>query len=154
MQRNGVTTKGKSGKWTSFREGRGGILGISAKDSQDMIDRVGAGFAFNALIRFQKASGLPLAVIADILQIPPRTLARRRAGGRLSSLESDRLLRFAALFERAVSLFEGDVAAARAWLTRPVRALGYQQPLSYAKTEIGAREVEHVIGRLEHGVFM
>ena len=26
-------------------------------------------------------------------------------------------------------------------------------PLEYAETEVGAREVEHLLGRIEHGVF-
>jgi len=52
-----------------------------------------------------------------------------------------------------MDLFEGDVAAVHRWLTRPNRALGYVPPLSYAKTEVGAREVEDLIMRLEHGIF-
>jgi uncharacterized protein (DUF2384 family) len=26
-------------------------------------------------------------------------------------------------------------------------------PLEYAETELGAREVEHLLGRIEHGVY-
>ena len=138
---------------TSPGNPRDSLLGIPVKNTSDMIQRVRVGFGFAALLRFEKMSGLPKHGIADVLQIPPRTLARRRASGRLSPQESERLLRLAALFQKAVVLFEGDVERARAWFTRPVRALGYEEPLNYAKTELGAREVEHVIGRLEHGVF-
>jgi uncharacterized protein (DUF2384 family) len=35
----------------------------------------------------------------------------------------------------------------------PQRALGGAVPLEIAKTEVGAREVEQIIGRLEQGVF-
>ena len=35
----------------------------------------------------------------------------------------------------------------------PQRALGGAIPLDIAKTEVGAREVEQIIGRLEQGVF-
>ena len=38
--------------------------------------------------------------------------------------ESERLLRISAVFEDAVDLFEGDVAAAVNWLTTPRKALG------------------------------
>ena len=31
--------------------------------------------------------------------------------------------------------------------------LGDVSPLEYAKTEVGAREVENLLGRIEHGVF-
>ncbi len=118
-----------------------------------MVRRVEAGFGFNALVRFQKNSGFPLATIAQLLQIPPRTLARRKSTGRLAPQESERLLRVANLFANAVDLFEGDVAGARAWFSRRNRALGYETPLSFARTEVGAREVEDLIHRLEYGVF-
>jgi uncharacterized protein (DUF2384 family) len=39
------------------------------------------------------------------------------------------------------------------WLRSPNRALGGESPLALSKTEVGAREVENLIGRLEHGVF-
>jgi putative toxin-antitoxin system antitoxin component (TIGR02293 family) len=73
--------------------------------------------------------------------------------GRFAPDESERLLRVSTVFEKAVELFEGDVAGAVTWLTSPRRALGYQTPLAYSRTELGAREVENLIGRLEHGVF-
>lgn len=67
--------------------------------------------------------------------------------------ESERLLRLSSVFEKAVELFEGDVAAAVNWLVSPRKALGDHTPLEYSRTELGAREVEGLIGRLEHGVF-
>jgi putative toxin-antitoxin system antitoxin component (TIGR02293 family) len=63
------------------------------------------------------------------------------------------LLRVSSLFEKSVDLFEGDVAAAVNWLTSPKKALNRQTPLLYARTEVGAREVEDLIGRLDHGIF-
>jgi len=153
MPHNLVITDSKKGKWAASRGKGGNMLGMPAQDTGEMIRRIDLGFGFNALLRFAKMSGLPMADIAEMLQIPPRTLARRRANGRLQAQESERLLRLAALFEKAVDLFEGDVAGARAWFTRPVRGLDYQQPLRYARTEVGAREVEELIARLEYGIF-
>jgi putative toxin-antitoxin system antitoxin component (TIGR02293 family) len=39
------------------------------------------------------------------------------------------------------------------WLKSPQKALGGKTPLEYSDTEPGAREVEDLLGRLEHGVF-
>ncbi len=72
--------------------------------------------------------------------------------GRLAPDESERLLRVSMLFEKAVDLFDGDVAEATRWLRSPQRGLGGPSPLEFARTEVGAREVENLIGRLEHGV--
>jgi putative toxin-antitoxin system antitoxin component (TIGR02293 family) len=114
---------------------------------------VKAGFPYSALVRFQKATALSWNTIADLIQIPIRTMARRQTQGRLRPDESDRLLRASTLFEKAVELFEGDAKAATRWLQAPQRAFGGQIPLDLASTEIGTRQVEHLIGRLEHGVF-
>jgi putative toxin-antitoxin system antitoxin component (TIGR02293 family) len=38
-------------------------------------------------------------------------------------------------------------------LNRPNKELGDESPLDFTRTEIGARDVEDLIGRLEHGVF-
>jgi len=105
------------------------------------------------MMRFHKASGLAIGRIADLVGIPPRTLMRRKAAGRLRSDESERLLRVARVFEQAVELFEGDTDAARRWLITARKELDEHAPLEYARTEIGAREVEDLMGRLEHGVF-
>ena len=94
-----------------------------------------------------------LSKLAATIGIPERTLARRKVSRRLTPNESERLLRISAIFEDAVDLFEGDVAAAVNWLSTPRKALGDRAPLAYARTEPGAREVENLIGRLEHGIF-
>lgn len=96
---------------------------------------------------------MPVTTLASVIGIPGRTLARRKASGKLAPEESERLLRISNLFEKCVELFEGDVTAAVNWLTSPKKALDNHPPLLYARTELGAREVEELIGRLEHGVF-
>lgn len=82
----------------------------------------------------------------------PRTLARRREEARLHPEESDRLIRAARVFSRALDLFGGDLPSARGWFLRPQPALGGATPLDYAASELGSREVENLIGRLEHGI--
>jgi putative toxin-antitoxin system antitoxin component (TIGR02293 family) len=62
------------------------------------------------------------------------------------------LLRLSRLFERAVSLYDGDRDEARQWLETPIPALDDEPPLELARTEPGAREVDDLIGRIEHGV--
>ena len=52
-----------------------------------------------------------------------------------------------------MDLFEDDLAASVRWLTSPKKALDNEQPIQYARTELGAREVENLLGRLEYGVF-
>ncbi len=91
--------------------------------------------------------------IAHLVQIAPRTLARRKQEGTLKPDESERVDRIDRIYRLATELFEGDKAQAVTWLKQPNRGLADRPPLDFARIEIGAREVENLIGRLEHGVF-
>jgi len=132
---------------------RGASLGLTATRTDDLVSRIERGLPFRVLESLTALSGLPVTLIASVGGIPERTLARRKVAGRFVPEESERLLRISTVFEKAVDLFEGDVAGAVTWLTLPKKALGYQTPLRYSRTELGAREVENLIGRLDHGVF-
>lgn len=85
------------------------------------------------------------------LGLSKQTYARRRKQGRLSAMESDRVVRYAELLHRAVE-FLGDNDAAARWLGTPSVALDGETPLDHATTEFGARDVLRLIGRLEHGI--
>ncbi|MES2995853.1 MAG: antitoxin Xre/MbcA/ParS toxin-binding domain-containing protein [Verrucomicrobiota bacterium] len=80
------------------------------------------------------------------------TLHRRKKSGHLDRTESDRLVRYARLFNKAEHAL-GNAARARSWLAAPAVSFGNESPLDFADTEIGAREVEALLGRIEHGVF-
>ena len=96
---------------------------------------------------------LPWDELADLVGIAPRTLSRREREGRLRPDESDRVFRAAEIFDLTVDLFDGDVPAAMDWLETPQTGLGGEIPLRLATTGFGARAVENLIGRLQHGVF-
>ena len=87
------------------------------------------------------------------MRLPQSTLARQKKIGQLTSDQSERLVRLARVMEMAFDLFEGDKEAARRWFKAPRETLGGNTPLDMVSTEIGAREVENLIERLEDGVF-
>lgn len=128
------------------------FLGFKRCDTPNLQERLLSGFNYGAFQKLQDELGLNTSELGELIQIRPRTLARRRNQGRLLPAESDRLLRAARVFGLALELFEGDRDATRRWLASPSRALGGSSPLVLARTGIGAREVERLIGRLEHGV--
>ncbi|HPB76739.1 MAG TPA: DUF2384 domain-containing protein [Chromatiaceae bacterium] len=115
-------------------------------------ERVYAGLPFAELEALRGPLGISLQELATLAGIPVRTLARRRQAGRLERLESERVLRIERLLALATEMLR-DTKLARDWLTTPKVALGGHSPLAYADTEVGAREVEQLIGRLRHGVF-
>ncbi|MCX6026476.1 MAG: DUF2384 domain-containing protein [Chloroflexi bacterium] len=127
-------------------------IGLRVSDTQDLIHRVEQGFSYQAFEKMRGLLDLSASELTMLLQIPQRTLTRRRQAGKFAPDESERILRLSRVLDAAVELFEGDRRAAVEWLQSPNRAIGGEAPLEMARTEIGAREVESVIGRLEHGV--
>lgn len=128
-------------------------LGVEPSELSSALKAVERGFAFSAVRRLQKATALSLREVGELIRVAPRTMVRRRETGRLEPAESDRLLRVARVVDAATRLFDGDENEAREWLLRPLEALSGARPVDLMKTEVGSREVEALIGRLEHGVF-
>jgi putative toxin-antitoxin system antitoxin component (TIGR02293 family) len=153
LDRPGGASRPSSSRQSLRFRFRGSALGLTATNATELIQQLERGFPFKTLQALESRSGLALSRLAVVIGIPERTLARRKVSRRLTPEESERLLRISAIFEDAVDLFEGDVPAAVNWLTTPRKALGDRPPLAYARTEPGAREVENLIGRLEHGIF-
>jgi putative toxin-antitoxin system antitoxin component (TIGR02293 family) len=128
------------------------LLGLRAYDPVRIYATVREGIPYSAFEHARRNTGFATDRLAAVTRIPMRTLARRKVQGRFDPDESDRLVRFSRLFGRALELFEGDVDAAREWLSTPQQALGNIAPLDLGATDIGATEVERLIGRLEYGV--
>jgi putative toxin-antitoxin system antitoxin component (TIGR02293 family) len=116
------------------------------------IQRIHAGLSFRAVESLQKALDVPLEKVASVLGMSRATLHRRKIQGKIDKEESEKLVRFQRLLKKAEDVF-GDAASAREWLTHKQTGLGYAVPLDFAKTEIGAREVENLLGRIEYGVY-
>jgi len=128
------------------------LLGLRTYETALLHSRVREGLSYEAFERLRQVLDLSASRAAEFLQIPPRTLARRREAKRFAPEESDRLIRLSRLVGLALQLFEGDLEGMRAWLITRHAALAHQAPLEFATTEVGAREVENLIGRLEHGI--
>jgi putative toxin-antitoxin system antitoxin component (TIGR02293 family) len=122
-------------------------------DIASLIGLLLSGLPWSSVTNFVQNSGFSPSEVAHFVRVPERTFARRRESGFLEPAESERLLRLADVFARALRLFDGDRDAARRWLTSPVKGLGNSKPIDYAQTELGASEVRNLMGRLEHGVF-
>jgi putative toxin-antitoxin system antitoxin component (TIGR02293 family) len=127
-------------------------VSAKAKHPHELIRRIQRGLSFSELKALQDSIDMPFEQLAAKLSISRSTLQRRKVDGRLSPAESDKLMRFSRLLEHATNVF-GDIDKARAWLKFPQRGLGGAVPLDYAETEIGAREVDNLLGRIDYGVY-
>lgn len=90
--------------------------------------------------------------VLQVLAIPERTLARRKAAGDLRQDETDRIIRLLRLKGQVESMFHGDSARAARWMTSRSPALGGHTPLEAAATERGASRVTSLVGQTMHGI--
>jgi len=111
-----------------------------AKHPTELIRRIQKGLSFSELKALQDSIDMPFEQLAAKLSISRSTLHRHK------------VMRFARLLEHATDVF-GDIDKARAWLKHPQYGLGGAAPLDYAETEIGAREVDNLLGRIDYGVY-
>lgn len=126
------------------------VLGRRLQRESDLQAAIREGFPQQVIVELMEAAGLSIKELAAALDLSPRSLQRRRREGRLARYESDRIYRLARLVALAKSSLGSRETAAR-WLRRPNRALGGQAPLAVIDTEIGARAVENVLGRIAYG---
>jgi putative toxin-antitoxin system antitoxin component (TIGR02293 family) len=117
-----------------------------------LIQSLKAGLPVRELDELRSNLDLPMERLVPMLGISKATLHRRKLAGRLDAAESDRVVRFARLLGRAATVME-SIENGRRWLASPQVGLGGAVPLKYAETEVGAREVENLLGRIEYGVY-
>ena len=87
------------------------------------------------------------------LVVPKRTLARRKAANELLTVEeTDKALRLERIAVQAERVF-GDADKAHRWLRKAKREIKGETPLAWLASEAGARVVEEMLFRIEHGIF-
>ena len=125
-------------------------LGRALTTDSDLREAIREGFPPAVVEELMDASGLTLKELADSLDLSARSLQRRRRSGRLARFESDRLYRLARIVALALQNLGSRERATR-WLKRGNRALGGLAPIAAIDTELGARQVESVLGRIAYG---
>jgi putative toxin-antitoxin system antitoxin component (TIGR02293 family) len=130
----------------------GQSLGVRPKSREHEINILKRGLPVSSFEKLHKGMDISSVDLARATNIAIRTLHRRRKQGHFQTDESERLLRLGVLFDKAIEVL-GSVDAARDWMKTPQKPLSGKTPLEYSDTEPGAREVEDLLGRIEHGVF-
>ncbi|MDQ6707201.1 MAG: DUF2384 domain-containing protein [Acidobacteriota bacterium] len=125
-------------------------MGRPLHSNEDLSEAIREGFPPEVLEQLMQSAALTLKELAESLNLSARSLQRRRAAGRLAPFESDRVYRLARILALGEH-FLGDHDKAVRWMKRPNRALGGVAPLAAIDTELGARTVENVLGRIAFG---
>ncbi len=130
------------------------MLGLrtEVRSGLEMLPLVRKGLPYRSIENVAREMDLSVDETAQSLGLARRTLARRKTLRVLDPAESERVVRLAGTLAHATEVL-GSREKARQWLRAPNRALGGESPLSLLDTEIGARAVDDVLVRIEHGVF-
>jgi len=136
-------------KWHIF-----GATGHAQKNFNpgDVIKFVNMGLPIAELEDLRAGYDLPMEKLVSRIGLSKTTLHRRKDTGRLDAGMSDRVVRFARLLGKAGSVL-GSTENGRRWLMSEQLGLGGAVPLDYAGTEVGAREVEDLLTRIDYGVY-
>lgn len=126
-------------------------LGFADNSQLKLMAIVRAGLPYQSVESVGDKLELTDEAISTAIAISRRTLIRRKTEGKLSSDESDRLLRLARVASMAIETL-GNAGKASHWLKQPNRALGNQTPLSMMDNDIGVRQVESVLDHIEYGL--
>jgi len=97
------------------------------------------------------ATGTLTATELEHVVLPRKTLAHRRKLGSLTPEQADRLLRVRRILNMAADTF-GSSDKAGIWLRRANAILSGERPLDLLDTDAGTRMVEHLLGRIDHGI--
>ncbi|MGH7564259.1 MAG: type II RES/Xre toxin-antitoxin system antitoxin [Gemmatimonadota bacterium] len=117
----------------------------------DLAQAIHGGLPVGAVDRVLEAGLLEPAELYELV-IPRRTLGHRRKQRTLTPEQSDRLARVVRVLLRAEEALDDPEKAAR-WMRGANRALAGSRPIDLLESDIGARTVEKVLGRIEHGVY-
>lgn len=130
-----------------------GVLGKPVKKTEDLARLVRSGLPAGVVRALAERLHLGSGELSAKLGIPQRTLTRRLSQeSLLTPAESDRTVRMARVFAHATEMI-GDEERAVEWLRTPNRALGGEKPLDQLDTDMGARMVEDILGRIAYGVY-
>jgi len=126
-------------------------LRLEGANRLELADKVHAGLSSARVRRFLHVTGMTQEQLFLAAHIPVSTGRRRLAGKTFPDHESERIARIARVYDEAALVFRRP-GRATGWLHEANPRLGGRRPIDAAGTELGAAEVEAVLGRLAHGV--
>lgn len=126
------------------------LLGVTAPEQRQAIEALLNGLHASGWHRVTGALGVSDQQLAEVVGISVSTLTRRKREGSFTPEESERLLRIAGLAAKAETVFTSP-ARVRSWFATPNHQLAGETPLWYARTSIGAAEVDRVLERILDG---
>ena len=127
---------------------------IKRRDENGLISAVEMGVSVGVAHALPGAFHIAQTEIAGLLGVSAKTAQRWRlkANQRLTQPVGEKAVRLLQLRQQAIETFE-DEGDAVAWLNEENEAFGGRRPIDHAHTELGCRQVERLLTRIDEGIF-
>ena len=109
-----------------------------------------AGLPYNTFERVRDVLDVRVDDLAHVIGSSERTMRRRKESGRLTTSESDALVRIAVAIERSTQALGKRRGVS--WLTTPHPLLSSERALDLLSTSAGASVVDDMLGGIEYGM--
>lgn len=126
------------------------IMSTSLSDSIETAQSVRTGLPISEWQNLIDAGLLDESAVAEANLLSSEHVARAKKAGNFDAGAAQRIIRVIRVTALARDTFGAD--AAKIWLSRETPPLGNKSPLSLLDTDEGARAVETLIGRIDHGI--
>jgi putative toxin-antitoxin system antitoxin component (TIGR02293 family) len=133
-------------------EGEAFYATAAVPDIFDLINSARQGLPKEHLFAVAALYNVSLEELSSWLHCSYRNLQRKPDDEPLDAPKSERLLELTLLAQRGEDVL-GSGRAFQQWLRAPLLALGQQPPMALLGSSLGIQQLQHVLGRLEWGVF-
>lgn len=130
------------------------VLGKNIQTTIELADIIQQGLPGRSVFFLQKYLNLGDKEYSATLGVSDKWLRRHREEShkQLTKQMGDQLYRIARIFKLAEDVLEKK-SAANHWLHRPQTGLNERVPLDLLQTEVGAKEVEELLYRIDYGIY-
>jgi putative toxin-antitoxin system antitoxin component (TIGR02293 family) len=129
------------------------FLKVAREPVANQISIIHGGIRPSLFTKMARHIGMPQKGLAKVLRLNARTLRNRSAGQRLTETESEKSLRVARVYAKAIDILGSDESA-RKWIVSPIKSLGNRRPVDFLETDVGTQEVLNVLNAIEWGVYL
>ena len=118
----------------------------------EKIETIRKGVSRNHLERLKQKTGLDYDTLAKIFSVAKATLFNKRGEEKFNTALGEKIFALADLYSYGYSVFE-DKSNFNRWIEAPNKALGGEAPIRLLDTLYGVKEIKHLVGRIEYGVY-
>ena len=102
---------------------------------------------------FQEETGLETGLMMKALGMKKSYFYAIRQGGSLKDREKDALIAISQILEKGKGVFDGSEEDLQSFLHTPNENLGNIRPVELLETEIGRKELNKALDRIDYGIY-